>query len=160
MSADDIASLFAAVKPQSAPVNRKNDIADLDQMSDTASADEIADLFKSVQAEKKVSAPEKPRSNAAAENRFAREIEDLSETTTSEDIAELFKSVKSGLAEQRVLHRSRKCQVLSRRRPQRLQLRTWMRVLRQTILLSYSRWSDKSPTRKSTLLESQRKRRC
>jgi epidermal growth factor receptor substrate 15 len=118
VSANDIASLFAAFKPDEvlktlptdvssqstqtsgelAKANERSvDIAELESMSETATADDIAELFKAVQQERKedkpVPAPPKPVAN----RRFAQEIEDLSETATTDDIAELFKAVKSGL---------------------------------------------------------------
>ncbi|MCU0711162.1 MAG: diguanylate cyclase [Pirellula sp.] len=114
ISADDIAALFAATKPASKPAatpitapavqpvatqsNRNADVEELDSLSETASADDIAALFKAVQEEKKPNGPDLAKPSAATNNRFAKEIEDLSESATTEDIAELFKSVQSGLA--------------------------------------------------------------
>jgi GGDEF domain-containing protein len=127
VSADDIASLFAAAKPVAAPktkpaelpnsqsssqpqpaaplyaqnpaeANKKSTgIAELDSMADTASADDISALFKAVQQENKDSGASPVRPTPPANNRFAKEIEDLSESATSVDIAELFKAVQTGL---------------------------------------------------------------
>lgn len=75
---------------------RSVDIAELESMSETASADDIAALFKAVQQERKEDKVETAIANAVSNRRIAQEIEELSETATVDDIAELFKAVQSG----------------------------------------------------------------
>jgi hypothetical protein len=91
--------LFSAAKPAqaSSPIKQSAGIAELDSMSDTASADDISALFQAVQQEKKESRTSTAKPTPAPNTRFAKEIEDLSESATTEDIAELFKAVQSGL---------------------------------------------------------------
>jgi hypothetical protein len=69
----------------------------LESMSETATADDIAELFKAVQQERKEDKADAVIPKPVANRRFAQEIEELSETATTDDIAELFKAVKSGL---------------------------------------------------------------
>ena len=130
VSSDDIASLFAAYKPdevlKTLPTDKSSssdrsrtadvasqsaktadsdkgsarsvDIAELESMSETASADDIAALFKAVQQERKEDKAEPAISNAVSNRRKAQEIEELSETASADDIAELFKAVQSSAA--------------------------------------------------------------
>ena len=122
VSADDIASLFAANKPKAAPNNpaqtqskspsnqentqkegkagtqsRSRETEELEAMSETAKADDISELFKAVQKENKPAGSNSSKKPVVAKNPAIQEIEDLSETATNDDIAELFKAVQSGL---------------------------------------------------------------
>jgi GGDEF domain-containing protein len=77
---------------------RSVDIAELESMSETASADDIGALFKAVQQERKQDKAEPAISNAVSNRRMAQEIKELSETATADDIADLFNAVQSSAA--------------------------------------------------------------
>lgn len=94
----DVASQSTKTAESDKGSARSVDIAELESMSETASADDIAALFQAVQQERKEDKAEPAISNAVSNRRKAQEIEELSETASADDIAELFKAVQSSAA--------------------------------------------------------------